>query len=104
MAALGLLAVAEQDVRGYNLRSRCDLVCEGRAPLELVRPDGAVQEVEFTRDWALTLYSDSIEVARNVGFDFPLEPIRLFPQPKLVEIVRQSQELALQGQGGEAEE
>src|SRR5437773_1203601 len=40
LAALALLAITEQDARGYALRSRCDLVCEGRAPLELVHPDG----------------------------------------------------------------
>src|SRR5207302_270669 len=33
LAALGLVAVTEQDARGYGLRSRCDLVCEGRAPI-----------------------------------------------------------------------
>lgn len=42
LAALGLVALAEQDARGYALRSRCDLVCDSRAALELVHPDGAV--------------------------------------------------------------
>jgi CRISPR-associated protein Csb1 len=32
------------------------------------------------------------------------EPIRLIPQDKLVEIVRRSQALALEGEGGEADE
>lgn len=43
LAALGLMGLGEQDARGYALRSRCDLVCAGRAPLELVRPDGVTQ-------------------------------------------------------------
>jgi CRISPR-associated protein Csb1 len=33
-ASLGLVAMAEQDVQGYALRSRCDLVCQGASPLE----------------------------------------------------------------------
>ena len=50
LAALGLVALAEQDARGYALRSRCDLVCEGRAPLELVHADG-----QWTRSrWTVT--------------------------------------------------
>ena len=32
------------------------------------------------------------------------EPIRLVPQDKLVEIVRRSQALALEGEGGEADQ
>ena len=43
LAALGLLAIAEQDARGYALRSRCDLVCDGAATLELVHADGSTE-------------------------------------------------------------
>ena len=45
LAALGLLAIAEQDARGYALRSRCDLVCDGAATLELVHADGSTEPV-----------------------------------------------------------
>src|SRR5205085_423684 len=47
LASLGLVALAEQDARGYALRSRCDLVCDGRAPLELVHADGSFEAVEI---------------------------------------------------------
>jgi len=104
LAALGLLALAEQDARGYALRSRCDLVCEGRAPLQQVRPDGAVQPLDLDRAAARALYAEALDAARRAGFDLKGEPIRLTPQPKLVEIVRRSQELALEGEGGEADE
>ena len=104
LAALGIAALIEQDSRGYALRSRCDLVCEGCAPFELVHADGNVDHVEIERGAARALYAASLEAARKVGFNVAAEPIRLTPQDKLVEIVRRSQTLALEGEGGEADE
>ncbi|MEZ5786477.1 MAG: type I-U CRISPR-associated RAMP protein Csb1/Cas7u [Xanthobacteraceae bacterium] len=103
LAALGLVALAEQDARGYALRSRCDLVCEGRAPLELVHPDGATDSIPLNRDAARTLYKEAFEAAQKAGFALSVEPLLLTPQEKLVAIVRKSQELALAGAGGEEE-
>ena len=99
IAALGLLALAEQDARGYALRSRCDLVCDGLAPLELVRADGATETVNLNREGARALYCEAHARADSAGFRF--ESITLQPQAKLIEIVRRSRELALQGAGGE---
>ena len=99
LAALGLVALAEQDAGGYALRSRCDLVCDGPAPLELVRADGSTEAVALDRDRARALYTDTYARAESAGFRF--ESIALTPQDKLVEIVRRSRELALEGAGGE---
>lgn len=104
LAALGLLAVVEQDARGYALRSRCDLVCDGAAPFEVVQRDGQSQPIGIDREGARELYREAFERAKWAGFTFPGEPVRLVPQPKLVEIVAKSQELALAGRGGETEE
>jgi CRISPR-associated protein Csb1 len=104
LASLGLVALAEQDARGYALRSRCDLVCEGRAPFELVHADGNADHLEIDRKSARALYAASVEAARKAGFRLAAEPIRLTPQEKLVEIVRRSQKLALEGEGGEAKD
>jgi CRISPR-associated protein Csb1 len=101
LAALGLLALAEQDARGYALRSRCDLVCDGRAALELVHPDGTTDAVSIDRAGAHKLYMDAFEAARSAGFQLSGTPLALTPQDKLVEIVRKSQDLALHGAGGE---
>jgi CRISPR-associated protein Csb1 len=103
LAALGLVALTEQDARGYALRSRCDLVCEGGAPFELVHADGAIERLEIDRSAARRLYAEAFDATRAAGFDMHAEPIRLVPQDKLVEIVRRSQRLALVGEGGEAE-
>lgn len=102
LAALGLVALAEQDARGYALRSRCDLVCDGRSALELVHADGTIDPVEVDREKASGLYAEAYRAARSAGFELAREPIRLLPQDKLVEIVRRSQRLALEGEGGEA--
>ena len=104
LGALGLLALLEQDARGYALRSRCDLVCEDSAPLELVHSDGSAETVSVDRTMMRELYSEAVEAAQSAGFKLSMEPLRLVPQPKLVEIVRRSQELALQGAGGEENE
>ncbi|TVR80481.1 MAG: type I-U CRISPR-associated protein Cas7 [Rhodospirillales bacterium] len=104
LAALGLVALTDQDARGYALRSRCDLVCDGRAPLELVNADGGSETIGLTRDGAHALFREAHSSAQAAGFSFSAEPLRLTPQDKLVEIVRRSQELALQGEGGEDEE
>lgn len=101
IAALGLLAMTEQDARGYALRSRCDLVCDGSASLELVHTDGLVDELNFDRTAARTLYRDAYANAEAAGFKF--RSLTLNPQNKLVEIIRQSLQLALEGEGGEGE-
>lgn len=103
LAALGLVALAEQDAQGYSLRSRCDLVCDGPAPLELVAFDGSTTTLDLTLAQAQQLYQSCVEQARQAGFIYATQPVQLTPQPKLVTIVQKSRELALAGEGGVAE-
>ena len=103
LAALGLVALTEQDARGYALRSRCDLVCDGKTPLERVHPDGTTEEIAIDRATAHALYKEAVKTAQAADLTLS-EPLCLTPQDKLVEIVRRSQELALSGEGGEEEE
>lgn len=102
LAALGLVALCEQDAYGYALRSRCDLVCDGAAPLEIVRADGTTETIELDRAEARELYLEAYRSAEKADFDF--RSLTLTPQPKLVEIVRRSRELALEGAGRDEEE
>jgi CRISPR-associated protein Csb1 len=101
LAALGLLALAEQDARGYALRSRCDLVCEGRTDLEMVSADGQTEPVSIDRCAARALYEAAFAAAKGAGFALEAKPLSLTPQDKLIHIVRESQRLALEGEGGE---
>jgi len=99
IVALGLLSVFEQDSRGYALRSRCDLVCDGFAPLELVHADGSTEPIELDAAKARDFYETAYESAVSAGFNF--ESLTLTPQPKLIKIVQDSRKLALEGEGGE---
>ena len=101
LAALGLVALTEQDARGYALRSRCDLVCDGRAPLELVRSDGSAETIVIDRKQARTLYDAAYHAAQGADFALSSKPLELKPQSKLVEIVSESQRLALALEGGD---
>jgi CRISPR-associated protein Csb1 len=104
IAALGLVALTEQDAQGYALRSRCDLVCEGLAPLEKVAFDGTVEQVALSREEARALYEAAFTAARQAGFALNGDPVRLTPQDKLVHLVRESMNRALNDEGGEGED
>jgi len=101
LATLALLSVIEQDAYGYALRSRCDLVPEGKAPWELVQPDGTVRAFNVDLKSARAWYGTALKALKDAGFAMQLRPTRLVPQPKLVAIVQQSQDRALAGEGGE---
>jgi CRISPR-associated protein Csb1 len=60
IASLGLVAMAEQGVQGYALRSRCDLVCQGASPLEKASSDGSIEQIELTQDDATELYAEAL--------------------------------------------
>lgn len=95
IAALGLLALAEADAQGYALRSRCDLVCDGAAPLERVRFDGSAEAIDVDVETARALYEAAFDQARKAGFNLSDKPVVLKPQKKLVDLVRKSLEKAL---------
>lgn len=103
LAALGLVALTEQDARGYALRSRCDLVCDGQATLEFVRSDGSAEAIQIDRAQARALYQAAYDASQKAGFSLSSEPLRLTPHEKLVAIVKESQKLALEGKGGDQE-
>ena len=100
LAALGLVALAEADRQGYALRSRCDLVCEGEAPLELVAFDGTTRRIDLDADAAVRLHEEAFQAAAKAGFELDPNPVKLMPQDKLVEIVSKSQTKALADEGG----
>ena len=95
LAALGLVAMTEVDRNGHSFRSRCDLICDGAAPLELLTFDGSATSLGITADEAIALYEEAFDAANKAGFDLNPTPKMLKPQEKLVEIVRQSQQNAL---------
>lgn len=103
LAALGLVALLEGDRQGQALRSRCNLVADGPAPLELVAFDGSTETLDLSPDAARELHEAAFDAALKAGLELKADPIRLEPQKKLVEIVRRSQEKALADEGGETD-
>lgn len=103
LAALALVALVHQDRSGYALRSRCDLVCEGKASFEIVRADGTTQSVNIDEETAITVLKEAIKKAQSVGFAWNIEPMRLKPQPRLVQLVAMSRARALAGVSEESQ-
>ena len=99
LAALGLVAMTEADRQGHSFRSRCDLVCDGIAPLELLAFDGSVTSPGVTADEAVALHETAFDAAVSAGFKLDPSPVTLKPQEKLVKIVRKSQQKALDDEG-----
>ena len=97
LAALGLLAVVEREARGYSLRSGCDLVPDPDAPspYQIVHRSGKPEDVTIDRAAAQSLYLDALGALEEAGFNMQLTPIRLIPQPNVVEAVRKSWDLGL---------
>ncbi len=99
LAALGLVAMTEADRHGHSFRSRCDLVCDGIAPLERLAFDGSVTNLGVTADEVVALHEAAFDAACTAGFKLDSKPVILKPQKKLVEIVRKSQQKALSDEG-----
>jgi CRISPR-associated protein Csb1 len=99
LAALALAAVAHQREQGYDLRSRCLLIPEGNAPVELIANDGKVSTFELTSTQADALLKDAIEVAMAKGLVWEENAITLEPEERLVELVRKSRESITAGEG-----
>ena len=95
LAALGETAgtLARVDT---DLRSRCHLVAESTPVWELLdRPDEPTACYRLTPDAAPTLLVEAINEAKAAGLPWDGE-IELAPHDDLVELVRRSQELAVQ--------
>ena len=90
LASLGTLALLLQRRLGYDFRSRCSLIPEGPAPLELVRADGTAEPIEIAVDEAMALLTASLEHAATLDVSWQDEAIVLQPMDKLVQLVEAS--------------
>lgn len=90
LAALGTLALLLQRRAGYDFRSRCSLVPEEKADLELVRSDGSVEKLEVEVDEAIELLAKSLEKASTLEVSWKNDPVVLKPMEKLVQLLETS--------------
>lgn len=96
LTALGVAAIVFQREHGYDLRSRCLLVPTGSLGLELVSPDGGATAYSLDASGASDLVARAADAARSAGFVWGNDEIALTPEPKLVGLVKRSEELLAQ--------
>lgn len=99
LAALGLAATVLAVEEGFDLRSRCVLVPRGPLRFELLPRDGTPPK-EFTLDRAaaLALVAEGRAAAAAAGLNWLTEELLLQPTDRLVELIRRSQDLAVEGE------
>lgn len=94
LAALAVAAVAYQRQDGYDLRSRCLLVPE-ETRFEIVPGDGSeARPLDVDVESARHVYEAAVEAARAAGLPWRDEEIVLEPSPRLVELIRKSEQMA----------
>ena len=103
LVALGLCAASLASENGWDLRSRCLLW--PTAPLEwelLDKPGGEPTRLSLEASEATKLLTSAVAEANRVGLGWREDPLALEPSPQLVELVRRSQEQAVE-HGADAE-
>ncbi len=101
LAALGLVAIAEQFQQGAFLRSRCDLVPETPdLTVECVRSATVTDDDRYSLSpqIAIQLLDQAVEAAAHCDLPWPTQPIPLVPSADLVGLVAESRRLELSGQ------
>lgn len=90
LAALGLAAIVHQLENGYDLRSRCLLIAEGRFDFELLDNYGESKTFSLNSNEADALFAAAVTKAFDLELSWNAEKIQLQPTPDLFELVRMS--------------
>lgn len=101
LASLGILALLLQRRAGYDFRSRCSLVPEGQAPIEIVKSDGTAMPVEMEVDEAIAILRSALERAAKLDVTWESEPVLLQPMDKLVQLLETSRAILKEEQPGQ---
>ena len=86
--------------RGQTLK-RTEPKANSTSNFEIVNSNGAVESAEFDFGSANRLLADAAKAAKAAGLGWNDQDLLLKPQPKLVQLVAASRELALQGKAEE---
>lgn len=92
LAALGLFALTELRRDGYDLRSRCALVLDGQATLEIVKRDGTTDPISLDENGAKTLMDAALGQAEARKLVWRKEAVELTPSVALVDLLLKSRE------------
>ncbi len=102
IAALGLTAATLAAERGMDLRSRCLLWPEQASRWQVLGRAGTEPtDLELDADAAVGLLGEAIAAVRSAGLPWRSEPLVLKPSDKLVQLVRKSQQVAVESGEGD---
>jgi CRISPR-associated protein Csb1 len=90
LVALGLAAIAHQLENGYDLRSRCLLIAEGKFDFELVDNYGECKAFRLNAEEADALFASAVNQAEKNGLSWNTDKISLKPQKRLLDLIRSS--------------
>lgn len=100
LAAIGICAGVLAAERGTSLRSRCHLWPTGPRVWELLETPGqAPARFSINAAQATALLNQAVAAAEAAGLTWHSQPITLTPTPELIELIRQSQEVAAKDEG-----
>ncbi len=102
LAALGLTAAALAFEEGFDLRSRCVLICKEPVTFELVARDGTTTPFDLTSADALELVTEAADHAAQAGLPWRTGELTLRPADRLIALIRRSQQLAEAGEAANA--
>ncbi|MDE0093637.1 MAG: type I-U CRISPR-associated RAMP protein Csb1/Cas7u [Gammaproteobacteria bacterium] len=96
IAALGIAALAYQQVMDFDLRSRCLLIPTHSPKIQMLKRDGsASEEFAINQDSAAYILNQASENVASHGVGWETNDIRLTPAPKLLELIKRSQKLSV---------
>lgn len=90
LAALGLAAIVHQLENGYDLRSRCLLIANGKFNFELLDNYGESNTFTLSSSEVDVLFAEAVAQATGLGLNWNAKKIDLQPTPDLFELVRMS--------------
>lgn len=93
LAALGLFALVELRRNDYDLRSRCALVLESPATMQIVKRDGSTEPFQLDETSAASLLDGALRQAQSPGLSWQEAPLVLTPSAALVDLIVQSRRL-----------
>lgn len=100
LAALGLCAGVLAAEAHTSLRSRCHLWPVAEREWELLeKPGKDARKFRMSGDQAIALLNEAVTTAEHAGVRWMQEKLTLKPSPELIELVRQSQEMAAKEKG-----
>jgi CRISPR-associated protein Csb1 len=91
LAALAIAAIYHSWETGFDLRSRCLLIPEGKPDFQLVNNDGEIETFALTADEADKIFEIASLKAKAENLpDWLVDPISLKPNKKLIGTIKES--------------